>query len=159
MTDELRLFADYHQIHVFDEGSMADVADAWTDEAVTDRLAVAGDAIAVGTEVNVFVAVTVEILDAAPADDTGGFDHVVEGSLQVRSGRLVVMGCTEHEPDAARFDVPTGWLRMRASGSNLATAGRAGVGSDEDPATTERLRIQVWPAPQQPAVVIRRWQA
>lgn len=158
VTLELRLFADYHQIHLFDEGSQADVADAWTEEAVADNIAVAGDAIAVGTAVNGFVAVRVELLDQPPVPDTGDFDHVVEGSMQVRSGRLVVMGCTECEPEATRFDVPTGWLRMRASRSNLAVATRLGVESSEDPATTEQLRIQVWPAPQQPTVVVKRWQ-
>jgi hypothetical protein len=157
MSDVLRLFADYHQIHLFDEGSEADVADAWTDEAVADNVAVAADAIAVGTVVNVFVAVTVEVLDRAPADDSGDFDHVVEGSLEVRSGRLVVMGCTEYEPDAARFAVPVGWLRMRASRSNLDVAARLDLDSDEDPATTERVRVQVWPAAPQPPVVVKRW--
>ncbi|WP_327000132.1 hypothetical protein OHA72_34020 [Dactylosporangium sp. NBC_01737] len=158
MTDALRLFADYHQIHLFDEGSAADVADAWTDEAVADNVAVAGDAIAVGTAVNVFVAVTVEVLQRPPAAGTDGFDHVVEGSMQVRSGRMVVMGCTDYEPDAVRFEVPVGWLRLRVSRSNLEVAARLGIDSDEDPATMERLLVQVWPAPPQPPVVVKRWQ-
>ena len=98
VTLELRLFADYHQIHIFDEGSQADVADAWTEEAVADNIAVAGDAIAVGTAVNGFVAVRVELLDLPPVPDTGDFDHVVEGSMQVRSGRLVVMGSHSVQP-------------------------------------------------------------
>jgi hypothetical protein len=50
---ELTLFADYHQIHAFDEGSEADLGDAWTDRAVADHLAVSADAVAVGTAVNV----------------------------------------------------------------------------------------------------------
>jgi hypothetical protein len=49
---ELKLFADYRQVHIFDEGSMTDLGEAWTDQAVLDRLAVAVDAVAVGTEVN-----------------------------------------------------------------------------------------------------------
>jgi hypothetical protein len=44
-------------------------------------------AIAVGTTVNVNVVVTLEVLEAAPEDDSAEFDHVVEGSLQVPSGR------------------------------------------------------------------------
>jgi hypothetical protein len=54
---ELELFADYHQIHVFDEGSTTDLGEAWTDQAVSDRLAVGLDAAAIGTEVNVNVLV------------------------------------------------------------------------------------------------------
>jgi hypothetical protein len=155
---ELTLFADYHQIHLFDEGSTTDLGDAWTEEAVLDQLAVAPDAMAVGTTVNVNVAVTVEVLAAAPADDSAEFDHVVEGSLHVASGRLVVLGCTDYEPEAARFAVPPGPVRVRAARSNLAEAERLGIDSDDDRSTMERLRLQVWPAPEADPVVLKRRQ-
>lgn len=141
----MELFADYHQIHLFDDGSTADLGGTWTDQATFDRLAVAGDAMAVGTSVNVNVAVTVDVLAAAPPDDHPDFDHVVEASLLIRSGRLVIMGCTDYEPDAARFAVPAGEVRIRAASSNLAEAERLGIDSDETPETTERLRLQIWP--------------
>ena len=153
----LELFADHHQVHLFNDGSTADLGDAWTDRAVLDRLAVAGDAIALGTSVNVNVAVTVEVLAAAPTADHADFDHVVEGSLRVPSGRLVVMGCTDYEPDAARFPVPPGEIRVRAAGSNLAEAERLGVDSDEAPETMERLSVRVWPASSCDPVVLKRW--
>jgi hypothetical protein len=35
---ELTLFADYYQIHVFDEGSKTDLGDEWTDQASDDHL-------------------------------------------------------------------------------------------------------------------------
>jgi hypothetical protein len=157
ISAELELFADYHQIHLFDDGSATDLADAWTNETVLDDLAVAADAMAVGTTVNVNVAVTLEILDSAPEDDSAEFDHVVEGSLQVSSGRLVIMGCTDYEPEAARFGVAPGPVRVRVARSNLAEAERLGIDSDNDPATMERLRLQVWPAPHDDRVVIKRW--
>ena len=157
ISAELELFADYYQIHLFDDGSVTDLGDAWTDKAVLDNLAVAADAIAVGTTVNVNVAVTMQLLDTAPEDDSAAFDHVVEGSLQVPSGRLVVMGCTDYEPEAARFGVPPGPVRVRVARSNLAEAQRLGIDSDDDPRTMERLRLQVWPAPHDDPVVIKRW--
>jgi hypothetical protein len=120
---------------------------------------VSDDAVAIGTTVNVDVAVTVEVLDEPPADDSGGFDHVVEGSVRCPSGRLVVMGCTDYEPDARRFPVPAGWLRLRASQSNLDLAYEADIDSDEDPRTMERLRLQVWPAAAAPLEVTKRWQS
>jgi hypothetical protein len=64
ISAELELFADYCQIHLFDDGSVADLSDAWTNEAVLDHLAVATDAMAVGTTVNVNVAVTLQVLEA-----------------------------------------------------------------------------------------------
>lgn len=157
ISAELDLFADYYQIHLFDEGSVTDLGDAWTDEAVLDGLAVTTDAVAVGTTVNVNVAVTLEVLAAAPEDDSADFDHVVEGSLQVSSGRLVVMGCTGYEPEAARFGVAAGPARVRVARSNLAQAERLDIDSDDDPATMERLRLQVWSAPLDDPVVIKRW--
>jgi hypothetical protein len=157
ISAELKLFADYYQIHLFDEGSETDLGDAWTDTAMLDGLAVAADAMAVGTAVNVNVAVTLEVVDAAPEDDSVDFDHVVEGSLQVPSGRLVVMGCTDYEPEAARFAVAEGPVRVRIARSNLAEAERLDIESDNDPATMERLRLQIWAAPHDEPVVIKRW--
>ncbi|TDC82500.1 hypothetical protein E1193_11675 [Micromonospora sp. KC606] len=158
ISTELELFADYYQIHLFDDGCVTDLGDAWTEEAVRDRLAVATDAMAVGTSVNVNVAVALQVLKAAPEDDSAEFDHVVEGSLHVTSGRLVVMGCTDYEPEAARFGVAAGPVRVRAARSNLAEAERHGIDSDDDPATMERLRLQVWSAPHADPVVIKRWE-
>src|SRR5690348_5424897 len=111
MSYSARLFADYHQIHIFDDGSATDLGDAWLSEtASATKLAVEDDAIAVGTTVNVFVDVTVDVLDHGPIDDSAEFDQVAEASLHSASGRLVVMGCTGYEPDAARIAVPEGWL-------------------------------------------------
>lgn len=154
---ELKLFADYHQIAVFDEGSTTDLGEAWTDQAVSDRLAVGLDAVAIGTEVNVNVLVSVEVLTSRPADDDASFDHVIEASLRSDSGRLVVMGCTDYAPEAARFDVPAGWLRLRAAKSNLDQAHALDIDSDEVPQTMERIRIQVWPTEPADAVVVKRW--
>src|SRR5262249_35308474 len=94
VATELRLFADYFQIPVFDEGSETDFGDLWTGQTVEDGLAVGSDAVAVGTAVNVFVQVSVQTLGSPPASDEADFDHVVEASLKGESGRLVVMGCT-----------------------------------------------------------------
>lgn len=157
ISAELELFADYYQIHLFDDGSVTDLGDAWTDEAVRARFAMAADAIAVGTTVNVNVAVTLEVLEAAPQDDSAEFDHVVEGSLHVPSGRLVIMGCTDYEPEAARFAVPEGPVRVRAASGNLAEAERLGIDSNNVPVTMERLRLQVWPAAHGDRIVIKRW--
>lgn len=157
MTNELTLFADYHQIHLLDEGSSTDLGGAWSERALDDQLAVGGDAMAVGTVADVDVLVAVQIRNRPSVDDVADFDHVVEGSLQMHSGRLVVMGCTDFEPDAARFDVPAGCVRVRVSKSNMATAYEAGINSDDDPAAMERLTVQIWPAAAAPTVVLKRW--
>ena len=39
VATELRLLADFFQIHVFDEGSETDFGDLWTSQTVRDGLA------------------------------------------------------------------------------------------------------------------------
>ncbi|MFC7881863.1 hypothetical protein ACFUVV_08325 [Streptomyces sp. NPDC057376] len=156
-TAELTLFADYFQLHVSDADSDGDLSDAWTPQAVADHLAVARDALGIGTAVNVHVSVTVALLPQEPDDDSSEFDHVVEASLDVSRGRLSVQGCTDYAPEAAAFEVLPGWNRVRVSRSNLARAIEADVDSDEHLATTEKVRIEVWPAPEAPSKVIKRW--
>ncbi|MBC9714625.1 hypothetical protein H9Y04_18875 [Streptomyces sp. TRM66268-LWL] len=156
-TTELTLFADYHQIHVCDADSDGDLGDAWTEQAVADQLAVARDALGIGTTVDVNVSVTVTVLPQEPIDDSAEFDHVVEAGLHVSAGRLMILGCTDYGPDAATFPVRPGWNRVRASRSNLARAARADIDSDETPETTEKIRIQVWPAPELPPKITKRW--
>ncbi|MFF2997498.1 hypothetical protein ACFVTC_23500 [Streptomyces sp. NPDC057950] len=156
-TTELTLFADYFQIHVSDADSDGDLSDAWTDQAVSDHLAVAPDALGIGTVVNVNVSVTVIVLPQEPSDDSSEFDHVVEAGLDVPSGRLVVLGCTDYAPDAATFEVASGWNRVRVSRGDLARAAQADVDSDESPETIEKIRIQVWAAPESAPTIIKRW--
>lgn len=130
----MTLFAGYHQIHAFDEDSEADLGDAWTDQATVDRLAVSADAVAIGTAVNVDVAVSVEVLDG-PVSKEAAFDHVMEASIRCSSGRLVVMGCTDFEHDARRFLVTASGLCLCGSRSNLDRAFRAGIDAAGDPLT------------------------
>jgi hypothetical protein len=157
MAHELRLFADYRQIHVFDEALGGDLEEAWTEETVADHLAIAAGAAGVGTASDVDVAVSLEIVDAEPPLIPDGFDHVVEGAFEVVSGQVLVMGCTDADEDASRFGVPAGWTRIRVSRSNLEAAWRAGVEASDDPATTERVLIQLWPGEPGPIVVHKRW--
>ncbi|WP_234436289.1 hypothetical protein [Streptomyces sp. NRRL S-813] len=101
------------------------------------------------------MAVSVHVLAGQPDDDSNEFDHVVEASFHTPSGRLIVMGCTDYLDDAARFDVPAGWTRARASRRNLAAAVRW-LESDEAPEATEEIRLQTWPAPFSPPHIVKR---
>ncbi|MEU0657405.1 hypothetical protein ABZ485_35035, partial [Streptomyces albogriseolus] len=78
-------------------------------------------------------------------------------TLSVSLGRLTVLGCTDYAPDAAVFEVPPGWNRVRVSRSDVARATQADIDSDESPEAIEKIRIQVWPAAELPARVVKRW--
>ncbi|MEU6758376.1 hypothetical protein [Streptomyces sp. NPDC046685] len=156
MGTHLELFADYFQIHVLDEGSEGDFSEVWNEQTVLDGLGVLEDALAIGTSVHDTVAVSVDVLADRPDDDSDDFDHVVEASFHTPSGRVVVMGCTDYLDDAARFEVPAGRIRARASRRNLAAAVRW-LESDEESEATEEVRLQIWPAPFSAPHVVKRW--
>ncbi|MDX3540194.1 hypothetical protein PV721_39015 [Streptomyces sp. MB09-01] len=157
MVTDLELFADYFQIHVLDDESEGDLSDVWTEQAVLDGLGVTDGALAIGTDINVTVAVSVHVLTQQPDDDNDDFEHVVEASLNLVSGSLVVLGCTDYFPDAARFDMPAGWTRIRASRRNLAAAAFPDPDCEDEPEDTEEIRLQAWPAPYSQPRIIKRW--
>ena len=137
----LELFADYFQFYLQDEQATGDLSDAWDDAAVERMLATAPGVVGLGTVRNMDVPVTLEILDAAPDHDPAAFDHVVEGSLDVATGPLVVAGCTDYLPDAARFPIAPGSYRVRLSCSGLDTLSEDGLDGQD------RYLVQLWPAP------------
>jgi hypothetical protein len=107
--------------------------------------------------VNVGVDVEVCVGAESPALDLAPFDHVVEVRLEVPSGRLVVMGCTDYLPDAARTDVPPGWVPPPRAEAELGVGHRGGHRSDEFEEMMERIRIDVWPAAFAPVTVLKQW--
>lgn len=145
---QLTLFADYYQFYLQDETASGDLSQAWSPEAVERMLAVADGVVGFGTLRNMQVGVTLEMLDEPPASDTAGFDHVVEGSLDARSGTLVVAGCTDYFPDAARFALAPGTYRVRLSISGADTLSEDGLEGED------HYLVQLWQAPlAEPAVL------
>lgn len=147
---DFELFADYHQFYLQDEPVEGNLGDAWTEDASSRLLAVAPGVIGVGTVRNMDVPVTIEILDREPQLDPAGFDHVVECSLSVQSGRIVVAGCTDYFPDAARIDVPAGTYRVRVSYANLSSLSADGLDGNDS------YHLELWLAPSAEVSVLKR---
>lgn len=147
------LFADYFQFYLQDEAASGDLSQSWDEEATGRLLAVAPGTIGVGTVRNSSVPVLLEIHDQEPNDDFRAWDHVVECSLDVSSGRAVIAGCTDYFPDAARIVVPPGHYRARVSYGALDTLSESEDGLNGD----DRYRVQLWlAAPMAPRVVKQR---
>lgn len=138
-TFQYELFADYFQFYLQDEGASGGLGEAWTEAALARRLAVGPGVVGVYTARNMTVPVTVEVHPSAPPDDRDAWEHVAEDSLEVPSGRVVVAGCTDYFPDAARIDVAPGVYRLRASFAGLDTLRDNGLDGDD------RYRVQLWP--------------
>jgi len=148
---EFVLFADYFQFYIQDESAKGDLSDSWTDEAVARLLAVAPGAIGFGTVRNMEVHVSVEMHDVEPPLELEVWEHIVECALEASSGSIVVAGCTDYLPDAARIEVAPGAYRVRFSATGLKTLSEDGLHGND------RYLLQLWGASKiEPTVIKQR---
>jgi hypothetical protein len=147
---EYKLFADYYQFYLQDECVTGDLSDSWTQEAIDRLLAVAPGTIGVGTVRNMTVPVVVEIADTEPDEDTTKWDQVNECSFEVQSGRIVVAGCTDYFPEAARIDVEPSSYRARIYYGSLDALSKDGLEGDD------HYRIVLWPGVPGPLRVLKQ---
>jgi hypothetical protein len=145
------LFADYSQFYLQDEEADGDLSDRWTEQAVKDLLALAPGTIGVGTARNMDVPVIVAVHPARPAfEDAACWDQICEADLNVPSGRIVVAGCTDYFPDAARIVVTPGNYRARIQYGGLDTLSEDGLEGND------HYRIDLWPGEPEGRHVVKR---
>jgi hypothetical protein len=145
-----RLLADFYQFYLQDEEADGDLSTAWTEQAVNDLLAVAPGTIGVGTVGNMHVPVELEIRVSIPTDDLNGWDHVTECGIEVPSGKIVVAGCTDYFPDAARVEIPPGNWRVRIYYGGLNSLSEDGLDGDD------HYRVVLWPSEDNSMRVVKR---
>lgn len=146
------VFADYFQFVLMDEGSQDDFSVIWTEDALGRMLAVGHSAICPGTLRNVDVSVEVEVLDRSPEIDLSAWDNAVEASINIPSGRLVVMGCTGYLPDAPRISLKPGTFQLLSVAGGIDT-----IQSEWEPAE-DLYRVYLWPGTAREPRLIKRWQ-
>ena len=147
---QLTLFADYFQFYLQDENAAGDLSESWTEEATANLLALAPGTIGVGTVRNMDVRVEVEVTDIEPYVDLDRWDQVVDCSIEVPSGRLVVAGCTDYFPDAKRIEVAAGPYRARILYGGLDTLSPDGLEGDD------HYLVSLWPHPVVPPRFLKR---
>jgi len=145
-----RVFADYFQFYIQDEGVDGSLAEAWSDQAVQDHLAVTHGTVGIGTARNMEVPVTIEVLTAEPPLAVEHWDHVVEAGIEIASGRLVVAGCTEYLPTAPRISLAPGQYRARVHYGGLDSLTDDGLDGDD------HYHIALWPAPMVGVTILKR---
>jgi hypothetical protein len=147
---QYKLFADYHQFYLQDQSAAGDLSNSWTQEAVDRLLALAPGTIGVGTIRDMTVPVVVELSDTEPVEDTTTWDQVNECTLDVQSGRIVIAGCTDYFPDAARIEVSPGSYRARLYCGNLDALSEDGLNGDD------HYKVVLWLAAPGPSRVLRQ---
>ena len=119
-THRFELFADYFQFYIQDdESSAGDLSEAWTEEAVANKLAVTERAIGIGTARNMDVCVELTVSDSPPSINEVEFDKLNQATLSIETGQLVVAGCTDYYPDAARVKIGVGAYKVIVGYKNL----------------------------------------
>jgi hypothetical protein len=145
-----QLFADYFQFILQDEKSESSWAESWAEKQSQEiGLAIAPGIIAVGTERNFTVPVTLEIHDSEPNDDFSVWDKVNECSIEISSGTLAILGCTDHLPEAARIQVEPQIYRARIYYGGLETVVDFDKGDD-------RYKVVLWPAPYSELKILKK---
>jgi hypothetical protein len=140
ISDKLsyQVFADYFQFSLEDENREFDELPYWDDATIERMLIVQPGCVYVGTARNMTVPVEVEILDQAPPLDIQQWDKVNECSLEIASGRLVVLG-NDYYPEAPRIDVAPGLYHVRLLYAGLDTLDESGLEGDD------HYHVQLWP--------------
>ncbi|QBD76953.1 hypothetical protein EPA93_13445 [Ktedonosporobacter rubrisoli] len=149
----LNLCADYYQIHIEDEEFDDDFPDDWGNQLVTNKIAVAPGIVGVGTARNMTVPIQLDLLDRGSEDEFDSWDHVVEASLDVPSGKIAILGCTAYFPDATRISVKPGSYRVRIYSRGLAGLSKDGLEGDD------YYHIVIWSQAYSPTSVLKRWSA
>lgn len=125
MIHELSIFTEYGQFYIADKNANGDTSSEnfWSDDAFNDRLAIEDGIIGVSIENDEAVAnMEIELLKSKEGEnDFSEFDHVVEGSLQIKSGKLQIQDCPTSQVEL-ELEVEPGWYRVRVSSSNLEKA-------------------------------------
>jgi hypothetical protein len=136
---KLEFWTSHHQFYLADKSSpfRTDSDDFWTTEASNDKLAIEEGILGVGTECYGTVKGDLAVLEVEPeGEDFGLFDHVVEGSLELKSGVLLVFPCTDNVPVLELRLLPQTY-RVRVYSSNLASV----EGDDGD----DYYKVRLWP--------------
>ena len=124
------IFADYHQFYLEDENSPHQTDKVWTKETVEQMLGVSEKLVAVGTARNVAVPVSIEFHDSEPFLELEKYSRVNECSLEITSDKLILSGCTDYLPDAARIEVEPAIYQVRILYGNLETVADEFEGED-----------------------------
>lgn len=138
-THSFTIFADYHQVYLQDDTAPTHEPLIWDDAMVSDRVVLAEGLIALSTARNMEVPVEVFVTDGPPPFDNDAWDHAVICSITIRSGRLVILGCTDDITNAARIPLPPGTYRARALFAGLDSLSEDGLDGDD------RYRVELWP--------------
>lgn len=146
------IFADYYQLYLMDDEQEPDYPSDVTDLDCSNMAKVAPYIVAVYTARNMTVPLTVRVNTTEPEVNLDQWDHVVGCSVDVPSGKLVVIGCTDYLPDAQRLDLQPGTYQVRICYGNLDSLSANRLYGDD------YYVVDLWQGQTQELKVLKQWQ-
>jgi hypothetical protein len=143
--------ADHFQVIVADEGWDEDLGELWTPTAADQMLAQGDRIISIGTLRCVTLPVEIQIVPERPEVPLADVDHLVEGSLSIQSGTLLVETCEGSIECAPRIAVPAGTYQVLYAARGIRTI------KDEYGAADDVYRVYLWPGPRLDTRVLKHW--
>jgi hypothetical protein len=146
----LHFSTEYYQFYLLDEAtkSQTDDADFWNSEAEKLRLAVLDGLLGVTIATYGQVNGELIVLQETPPVQSNA-DHVVEASLELGSGRLLIKNCTSYTTQL-ELDLDKGAYRIRISSQKLGTV----TGDDGD----DFYSIEIWKEIFSQPALLKAWQ-
>jgi hypothetical protein len=138
-----RIVADFHQFYLLDDQACPPYPEFISDIDVERRVKAVPNLIAVYALDDAEVAVDLEPRENAPQIDAAAWAHIVEASLDIPSGRIVIATTSSYLPKCPRVSVSPGSYRVRVAVACRTEGHR------------ERYLISVWPGPAAPVAVIK----
>ncbi|RYZ81124.1 MAG: hypothetical protein EOP04_24600 [Proteobacteria bacterium] len=152
MEMKFSIFTQYGQFYIADADLNGDTGhpDFWSKDAFRDRLAITEGILGVSIENDDATANGEIVVHESKHEKTNfqNVDHVVEGSLLVKSGTLQLLDCPTFQAEIT-IELVAGWYRVRISSFNLAKS------RQENPEDT--YIIDVWKEPFSEKSVLKRW--
>src|SRR5262245_9943626 len=155
MRCNFTIFADYFQFFLEDESMRRPVEIDWNSQSVSDLLVAGQRFIAISTVRNMRVPVIIEVYNSRPSPNFDQVifqqaDHVVEASIEIISGNLVILGTTDYYPDAPRISVAPDTYQARVYYVGLNTLSEDGLEGNDS------YRIVLFPGNQIAVKVLKR---
>ena len=142
---EAEVYASHCQFYVADPDVEPRTDLVWDGPSLERRLGAVDGLVAVGTVGYTFLPVRIELWAREPSLDLEAWDHIVDASVETRSGRLA-LASVEGPVEGAELAVGPGWYRFRSSAGELHGATETDGG--------DRYRVQLWrDAPREPEVL------
>lgn len=146
------ILVDHFQFFLEDCKSRADTSQLWDEEASIRRVDVRDDIIAIGTEnFEETVIAVIEIQRGEPVDSLKGWTHVVECSISIHSGCIMLTAPELDITTVPRIAIPPGLYRSRIFFGSTSTAQ-----FEHDKNHKNMFRIVLWKGERVEPVILKQ---